>query len=284
MNFSKILSACAALGIALAACTSTSTTPTPTQTGGVKFGFKTGDYTVYQQSKLDTTNTPIRDSVFRVTSTVIATGLSIGGQNDAVLVIDSTFAFGSTTRATRRDSSYYRVANDEVYQYFNTGAIGQYLSGASAFNINLADVVLVGFEPKWIKLGDLKDAASAQDFATTAFNASFNVTGVGPVAIAASVSGKGLGKTSLSLNNTPYSVHRQSQSIGLRLTLQLLGNVNVTVPVIQSEYDFGVVSENSTPSTILRRQFNTVATNIPVLGAIIFNGQRRTLVSFTPGK
>ncbi len=274
MKFSRILCACGALIIALAACT--------TQPSGEKFGFKTGDYTVYQQSKLDTVNAPIRDSVFRVTSTVIATGLSIGGQNDAVLVIDSTFAAVSTTRLTRRDSSYYRVTNDEIYQYFNTGAIGQFLSGASAFNINLADIVLRGFEPKWIKLGDLKDAASAQDFATTGFNATFDVTGFGSIAIAAGVSGKGLGKTSLLLNNTTYSVHRQSQTIGLKLTLPLLGSL--TVPAIQSEYDFGVVSENNTPRTLLRRQFNTVATNIPILGAIVFNGQLRTLVSFTPGK
>jgi hypothetical protein len=272
MKFSKILGAFAVLVVALAACT--------TQPSGEQFGFKTGDYTVYQQSKLDTNNTAIRDSVFRVTSTVIATGLSIGGQNDAVLVIDSTFAASSTTRLASRDSSYFRVSNNEIYWYFNTGAIGQFLNSAGTFS--LAGIVLQGFQPQWIKLGELKDAASSQDFSTTTFNATFDATGFGTLAIAATVGGKGLGKTSLSLNNTTYSVHRQSQTIGLKLTIPLLGNL--TVPAIQSEYDFGVPSENSTPRTLLRRQFNTVSLNLPLLGPLLFNGQRRTLVSFTPGK
>lgn len=272
MKFSRILCACGALIIALAACT--------TQPSGEKFGFKTGDYTVYQSVTLDSANNAIRDSVFRVTSTVIATGQSIGGQNDAVLVIDSTFAAGSTTRLTSRDSSYFRVSNDEIYWYFNTGAIAQFLGGSGSFN--LAGVSLSGFQPQWIKLGDLKDAASAQDFSTTSFNATINVQPVGSIAIAATIGGKGLGKTSLSLNNTTYSVHRQSQTIGLKLTIPLLGNL--TIPTIQGEYDYGVPSENGTPRTLLRRQFNTVTLNVPIIGSTVFNGERRTLVSFTPGK
>jgi hypothetical protein len=272
MKFSKILGAFAVLVVALAACT--------TQPSGEKFGFKTGDYTVYQTVTLDSANNAIRDSVFRVTSTVIGTGLSVGGQNDAVLIIDSTFAAGSTTRLTSRDSSYFRVANDEIYWYFNTGAIGQFLGGSGSFN--LAGVGLSGFQPQWVKLGDLKDAASSQDFATTAFNATINVQPVGSIAIAATIGGKGLGKTSLSLNNSTYSVHRQSQTIGLKLTIPLLGNL--TIPTIQAEYDYGVPSENSTPRTLLRRQFNTVSLNVPLIGSTVFNGERRTLVSFTPGK
>lgn len=272
MKFSKILSLFALIAIVLAACT--------TQPSAEKFGYRTGDYTVYQQVKLDTTNMPIRDSVFRVTSTVLATGQSIGGQSDAVLVIDSLFAPGSTTRLLSRDSSYFRVSNDEIYWYFNTGAIGQFISSAGVFN--LGGVVLSGFQPQWIKLGDLKDAASAQDFTTSTFNATFPIPLAGNAAVTATVGGKGLGKTTLSLNNTNYSVHRQTQTIGLRLTIPGLGNQ--TVPAIQSEYDFGIPGENNTPRTLIRRQFNTVSLNLPILGALVFNGQRRTLVSFTAGR
>ncbi len=273
MKFFKILGAFAILAIAMAACT-------PTAPTGEQFGFKTGDYTVYQKVTLDSANNPIRDSVFRVTSTVIATNRSIGGQNDAVLVIDSTFDRGSTTRLASLDSSYYRVANNEIYWFFDTGAIAQFLGGSGSFN--LAGVSLTGFQSQWIKLGDLKDAASSQDFSTTSFSANINVQPVGSIGIAATIGGKGLGKTSLSLNNTTYSVHRQSQTIGLRLTIPLLGNL--TIPTIQSEYDYGIPSENSTPRTLLRRQINTVVFNVPLVGPSVFNGERRTLVSFTPGK
>ncbi|MCS6809190.1 MAG: hypothetical protein RML40_10730, partial [Bacteroidota bacterium] len=111
MKLSLFLAYAVFLAVFAASCT--------IQPSTEKFGFRTGDYTVYQQVTLDTTNAPIRDSVFRVTSTVVATGQSIGGQNDAVLIIDSIFAAGSTTRLISRDSSYFRIANDEIYWYFN---------------------------------------------------------------------------------------------------------------------------------------------------------------------
>ncbi|MCS6809416.1 MAG: hypothetical protein RML40_11535, partial [Bacteroidota bacterium] len=160
------------------------------------------------------------------------------------------------------------------------GAIGQFLGGGNIFRGG--NTTLSGFEPKWIKLGDLKDAPSSQDFMTSSFNATLPVDIVGTAAIAATVGGKGLGKTTLSLNNTTYSVHRQSQTIGLRVTLPVIGMLNV--PTIQNEFDFGIPSENNTPRTLIRRQFNTVSLSIPLLGNLVFNGQRRTLVSFTPGR
>jgi hypothetical protein len=278
MKFSRLLplSFCAALVLVMAACSNNN--DTGTTTAGEQFSFKQGDYSVYNLQQLDSTNNPVPDSTFRVTRTVIRTGVTLDGQNDAALILDSTFAIGSTTRAISIDSLYFRVANNEVYWYFDTRAIGQFLPNSGL--LDFSGVPLTGFQPKWIKFAELRDAASTQEFSANDFSATVDITGLGPLNIVARISAKGLGKTTLSLNNTSYSVHKQSSSITLTVTTPFGA---LPIPTIASEYNFGIPTENNTPRTIITQQTNTVVATLPILGPQVLNGERRTLVSFRAG-
>lgn len=267
MNFSKILGACAALVIVLAACT---TNPTPADN---TFFLKQGDYTVYQATALDTTNKPT-GLAYRVTRTVIRTGLTVGGQSDAALIIDTTFAANGTT-VSGVDSLYYRIANNEVFSYFDLNIIRQIVRGIVNVFGGSPDISLRGFVPGWVKIGELNDIPSTSDFPATTFTTSFDAPLVGSLTLTAKVGGRNQGKTSLTVNGTTYQVHRQTEKYDITTTIGL----SVILPF---EMDFGISSQGA-PRTILRSQQNSIIIASPLFRQAL-PGEQRTITSFTAGK
>ncbi len=272
MKFFKILGAFAILAIAMAACTS----PTPTPSGnGEAFSFKQGDYTVYQAVALDSASNP-SGATYRVTRIIARTGLSVGGQTDAILVVDTTFAANGTTVAGI-DSLYYRIANNEVYSYFDLNTIRQIVRGIVSVFGGSPDIALRGFTPGWVKEAELNDAAATIDFPTNTFTTSFDAPLVGAVTVTAKVNGRNQGRTTLTANSTSYQVHRQTQRYDISTTIGLTLN-------LPFETDFGASSQGA-PRTIIRAQQNTVTVAIPAFGIRqSVPGERRTMTSFTAGK
>jgi len=264
MKLSKIIGSCAALVLALAACT--------TQPSGEKFGFRTGDYSVYDNVALDSTG-QATGAVTRSTRTVVRTGVTVGGQSDAVEIIDSNFASTPTTVSR----VYYRVTNDEVFYYLDTnGVAGQ----VGALAMGGAVPTLRGFTPRWVKEAELKDAASTQDFPSVDLSISTEQPPLGTITVNVKLTGRNQGKTALMTNSsTTYQTHKQSQTV--TVSTSLLG-IMLNIPVT-SDYYYGIPAEGA-PRTIIRREAKSTSINVPILGAITVPGQRSSLVSFKAGQ
>ena len=259
MKFFKHSFALAALfcGLILASCN-----PEP---AGDKFGFITGDYAVYETVEIDSAGRAT-SPVERSSTTVLRTNLNIGGQNDAVEIVDTTFVTGGAPEVQR---GYLRIANDELFRYIDTNFIGGI---ASAFGSGAS---VQGFTPRWVKIAELKDAASTQDFPSTDITFSASDAILGTVNIGAKFTGKNLGRSSLMANNTTYQVHRNSQTV--TVSVSLLGT-NINLPVT-STYNYGIPSTGA-PRTMIQSESKGVST--PLFGSI--PGERKTLISFVPGR
>jgi hypothetical protein len=244
-------------GLVLASCN-------PEPAGG-KFGFVTGDYTVYETVDIDSAGRAIGPTT-RSSTTVLRTNLNIGGQNDAVEIVDTNFVPGGPPEVQR---GYLRIANDELFRYIDTNFIGNIASALAP------GASVQGFTPRWIKIGELKDAASTQDFPTTDIMFSATDAALGTVNIGAKFTGKNLGRSSLTANNTTYQVHRNSQTV--TVSVALLG-ININLPVTTT-YNYGIPSTGA-PRTMIQSESKEIST--PLFGNI--PGERKTLVSFTPGK
>jgi hypothetical protein len=273
MKFSRILplSLCAALVLVIAACSNNN--DTGTTTAGEQFSFKQGDYSVYNNDQLDSANAVVRDSSVRSSRTIVRTGIALGGQTDAVLAIDTTF-FGTTTRVNRIDTTYYRVANNQVFTYFDVARIGSLLGGSgTGFGaLNLKD-----FQAKWVQLADLQDAPGSQNFPASNFSATTELAGFA-LTVTAVITGRNLGKTTTQANATTYNVHRQSQPVTVSLVVPVAGKIDIP---LNAEYDFGIPSQGA-PRTIIRTESKSSKIVSP-LGMTNIPGFRSTLVSFRAG-
>jgi hypothetical protein len=270
MKTPRILVLCACIVLVLAAsCTNN---PSGGGTTGEVFSFKQGDYTVYNNDQLDSNNVVIRDSSFRSTRTVVRTGVSLGGQTDAVLVIDSTF-FGTTARVRQIDTTYYRVSNNQVFIYFDLNRFVSILGGSAG---GIDPSAATGVMPQWVQVAALTDAASSQNFPTGSFTATLASQGV---QLSTQIVGRGQGKVTYTLNGTAYQVHRQTQTTTVSIVVPLFGKIDVVVP---AEYDFGIPSQNA-PRAILRTETKATKIVIPILGTTIVPGRSSTFVSFKAG-
>jgi hypothetical protein len=248
-----------------------------------RFTFRVGDYAVYQNTQLDSLNRPVSSGTgiipsYRSSRTVVRSGVSLGGQNDAFLLIDSSFIPttglpAGVTGGTRVDTSYYRVANDEVFVWFDANRALNSVNGLSTGGVPR----FTGLTPQWYKVAELRDAAGSE-FST---NLSFNVVDMtlGTLPFTLVLTGKNTGRTTLTLNGASSTVHRQSSRVRASFTVPLLGSLSVEVP---SEVDFGVPSAGA-QRAILRTQTNSVSITIPLLGTQAIPGALSTLVSFRAG-
>lgn len=264
MKLSKIIGSFGALVLALAACT--------TQPSGEKFGFRTGDYSVYENVALDSAGRT-SGATTRSTRTVLRTGVTVGGQSDAVEIIDSNFASTPTTVSR----VYYRVANDEVFYYLDTNGVA---AQVGALAMGGAVPTLRGFTARWVKEAELKDAAGTQDFPSVDFSISTEQPPLGTITVNVKIVGRNQGKTALMSNSsTTYQTHKQAQTV--TVSTSLLGAV-LNIPVT-SDYYYGIPAEGA-PRTIIRREAKSTSVSIPLLGAITVPGQRSSLVSFRAGQ
>lgn len=266
MKFSKILGLVALLvTLVLQAC--------DPNAGGEKFGFRTGDYSVYENVAIDSAGRTV-GATTRSTRTVLRTNVSIGGQSDAAELVDSTFGAGGPT-VTR---TFYRVSNDELFYYLDTTGVA---AAVGALGMGAPAPRLTGFTPRWVKEAEFKDAASTTDFPEIAFSVSTEQPPLGTVMVNAKIVGRNLGKTALMANsNTTYQTHRQTQTITVSTTIPLVGSISIPVT---NDYYFGIPSTGA-PRTLIRAEAKAASVNIPILGPLSLPGQRRTLVSFTPGR
>ncbi|TAE29901.1 MAG: hypothetical protein EAZ92_05680 [Candidatus Kapaibacterium sp.] len=252
----------------------------PAQTD--KFGYRTGDYTVYDAVELDTSNNPT-PKTYRVSRSVVRTGVTLGGQSDAILVRDSTFTSGASPRIASVDTLYYRVANDEVFYYFDINAVGRIIRRiASSFGatVDVSTLGIMGLEPKWIKIAELRDAAG-MDFPSADFSASAMVPMFGSLSVGLKVTGKNQGVVTQAVGSNSYRAHRQAQSYAISTAIPLAGTLRSSASL---ETDYGIPAQQNTPRTIIRLQENTVVLgNIPIIGRITAPGERRTISSFRAG-
>ncbi|MCU0424488.1 MAG: hypothetical protein MUF71_02560 [Candidatus Kapabacteria bacterium] len=266
MKFSKILGFAALLVVlVLQSC--------DPNAGGEKFGYKAGDYSVYETVAIDSAGRQ-QGTPTRSTTTVLRTNVSVGGQSDAAELVDSTFGAGGPT-VTR---TFYRVSNDEVFYYLDTAGIGAVVG---ALGMGATAPRLTGFTPRWVKSAELKDAAGTMDFPEISFSVSTEQPPLGTVMVTAKIVGRNQGKTAVMINSsTTHQTHRQSQTVTASSTIPLVGNISI--PVTTDTY-FGIPSTGA-PRTIVRTESKATSINIPILGPLALPGSRRTLVSFTPGK
>lgn len=241
-----------------------------------KFSFRTGDYTVYENVQLDSSGNTVANTTTRSTRTVLRTGVSIGSQTDAALVVDSLYT--SANRLSSVDTTYYRVANNEVFTYFDLGAINQVAAGIGGGGISAGTVT--GFEAKWVKIAELNDAAGTADFTQTEVTATINAQPFGAIALVARFSGKNLGATDLTIGTNRYRSHRQTQTFNVSASLPVVGRIQIATPVT---YDFGIPSQSSTPRTILRTEQKAASVTVPIVGTVVVPGSRSTMTSFRAG-
>lgn len=241
-----------------------------------RFGFRAGDLTVYENVQLDTNGNTVANTTTRSARLVVRTGVSIGGQTDAALVVDSLY--GTNSRLTSLDTTYYRVANNEVFTYFDLGAVNQVAAGLGGGGISAGTVT--GFEAKWVKIAELNDAAGTADFPQTEVTATINAQPVGAIALVSRFSGRNQGATDLTVGSNRYRSHRQSQTFTVSASLPVFGRIQISAPVT---YDFGIPAQNSTPRTILRTEQRAANFTLPILGAVTVPGSRSTIQSFRAG-
>lgn len=273
-----------AVAAVLSACTSNSSGTNPGTTPSDKFGFRVGDYSVYQNTQLDSLNRPVTSGAnvippYRSTRTVLRTGLSIGGQNDAVLVVDSSFIPTTglpmgVTGGTRVDTTYYRVANDEVFAYFDTqralSAAGGLASSGSAVK---------GLRAAWYKVAELRDTPGTEFSSNFMFTV--DVPPLTDIPFNLTLAGRNQGVTMVSVNNMMYRVHRQQSTIRSNINIPLVGMIAFQIP---GETDFGIPAATGTPRTVVRTQVNSTSFTVPLLGTQAIPGSVATLVSFRPGQ
>jgi hypothetical protein len=252
----------------------------PTTTALDDFTFKQGDYAVYNYESLDSANAV--GSRYRLSRTILRAGLTIGGQSDVVVAVDSLlYDFSGGITFTQVDSTYYRVAQNQIFRYFDAKHYDYLLGGLNHFSIQSFKNV----EPKWIMIADLKDAVSNQNFPTTEFNGVIEVNipppfSVSGIRASAKVTGRNVGRNTVQVSSATYSVYRQTQNASITATVPMEGTVELTV---QSEYDFGIPSQNA-PRTILRTQINAIQVNpASRTGTLSRPGYRCTLISFRSG-
>jgi hypothetical protein len=266
----------------MASCSSNTDSGGSTQSTD-RFTFRVGDYAVYQNSQLDSLNRPVTSGAlanYRSTRTVVRGGVSLGGQNDGFLIVDSSFFPTSGLPAgvaggTRVDTTYYRVANDEVFVWFDPSRANSSVSGISTGGG--AAPRITGLTSQWYKVAELRDAAGS-DYST---NLSFNVVDMtlGTIPFTVILSGRNTGRASLSLNGTSNAVHRQSTRVRASFMVPLLGSINLEVP---GEIDYGIPSAGA-QRAILRTQTNSYTLTLPLIGSQSVPGSLGTLVSFRPG-
>jgi hypothetical protein len=246
-----------------------------------KFGFRANDYTVYDATALDTNNNPT-STTYRVSRTVVRTGVSIGGQTDAVLLRDTTFAPGGT-RVNSVDTLYYRVANDEVFYYFDINAIGRIIKRIGSglgVTLDIPSLGITGLEPKWVKVAELRDAAGS-DFPSADVAATGMVPTFGSISVSLKITGKNQGLATVAIGSNSYRAHRQTQNYAISTSIPFVGTLRSTATL---ETDFGIPSQQNTPRTVIRSQDNTVIINdVPIAGRIVAPGERRTISSFRTG-
>jgi hypothetical protein len=242
-----------------------------------KFGFRAGDYTEYQNVILDTAGNAVSGSTTRSTRIVVRTGVSIGGQTDAALVVDSNFT--AAGGLSNLDTTYYRVANDEVFYYFDLGAIAQIAGGLGGGGA-VSGTAISGFTPAWVKLGETKDAAGTADFPSTDIAATITAQPFGAIGLVAKFTGRNQGATNVTIGANTYRAHRQTQTFSLTASLPVVGRLQISTPVV---YDLGVPAQNSTPRTIIRTEQKAASFTLPILGTTVIPGSRTTLVSFRAG-
>lgn len=241
-----------------------------------KFGFRTGDITVYENVQLDSNGNTVANTTTRSARLVVRTGVSIGGQTDAALVVDSLY--DRNNRLTGLDTTYYRVANNEVFTYFDLGSVSQI--AASLGGGAIAPGAVTGFEAKWVKVAELNDAAGTADFPQTEVSATFTAQPFGAIGLVARFSGRNQGATDLTVGTNRYRAHRQNQTLTVSASLPVVGRLQIATPIT---YDFGIPAQNSTPRTILRIEQKGTSVNIPIVGNIAVPGSRSTIQSFRAG-
>ena len=246
------------------------------QPAAEKFSFRAGDYTVYENVLLDTVGNVVSGSTTRSTRTVVRTGVTIGGQSDAALTIDSSFT--SAGRFSSADTTYYRVANDEVFYFFDLGAVSQIAAGLGGGGLTAG--AITGFESKWIKLAELKDAAGTADFTPTEVTATISAQPFGAIALIARFTGRNQGAADVTIGSNRYRAHRQSQTFSVSASLPVIGRIQISTPVT---YDLGIPAQNSTPRTILRTEQKAATFTLPLVGTTVIPGSRSTMTSFRAG-
>jgi hypothetical protein len=261
--FGKCAAGALMLGMALvfAGCPSNTNDPAPVQE---TFSFKQGDYTVYTNTELNEQNNPT-GTPYRSSRIIARTGLMLGGQNDAVLAIDSSF-LPASQGGTRVDTTYYRVNNREVFTYLDAERAAALAGGAAMGGIR-------GFTPRWIKVAELNETAGSEF--RDSLSVSVDIPGLGALPFVIRTVGRNQGRAMLMLDQN-YAVYRQTQNIST--SINLLGMaISFAVP---GEVDFGGLA--GSPRTILRTQTNSA--QISLLGMLTpIPGSRSTMVSFRPG-
>jgi hypothetical protein len=261
--FGKFAAGALMLGMALvfAGCPSNTNNPTPDPEA---FSFRQGDYTVYTNTALDAQNNPTGQA-FRSSRTVVRTGVAIGGQNDAVFMIDSTFAPASLG-GTRVDTTYYRISNREVFTFLDASRAAALAGGAAMGGVR-------GFTSRWIKVAELNESAGSEF--RDSISVSVDIPGLGALPFVIRTTGRNQGRAMLMLDQN-YAVYRQTQNIST--SINLLGmSFSFAVP---GEVDFGGIA--GSPRTILRTQTNS--SQFSILGMLTpIPGSRGTMVSFRPG-
>jgi len=260
--FGKFAAGALMLGMALvfAGCPSNTNNPTPEPEA---FSFRQGDYTVYTNTALDAQNNPTGQA-FRSSRTVVRTGVAIGGQNDAVLIVDSTFT-PAALGGTRIDTAYFRISNREVFTFLDASRAAA-LTGTSAMGLR-------GFTSRWIKFAELNESAGSEF--RDSISVSADLAGLGTFPLTLRTTGRNQGRAMLMLDQN-YAVYRQTQNFAV--SINVLGmSLSFAVP---GEVDFGGLA--GSPRTILRTQNNS--TQLSLLGMITpVPGSRSTMVSFRPG-
>jgi hypothetical protein len=132
------------IAIALLACfagCSTTTTQPPPASPPKTPNFAVGGYAVYNEWTLDSNNAEVAATQHKVTETIIALNQSVGGQNDVILALDSSWDAAGSLKSV--DTVDYRVTSSQVWVY-------GYLSSIPK-RFGVGDTV---FQKHWNKLID----------------------------------------------------------------------------------------------------------------------------------
>jgi hypothetical protein len=278
MKTSRVLVLCVSILLVLSACTPMQQPPAPVAIlpPADAFYFKFGDYTVYNNERLDSNNVVIPGSIYRSSRVIDRVDAGVGDRN-SVLAIDTIFV-GLTNRVFKVDYTYYLVRDKKVFVYLTGDSPSIYTAIALGFTGNQALKLTFasGVFPNWVQIANLNESVSGEEF----MEAYFLTRPVDSIAVTLRITGRSQGKTSLSLNNTPFAVSRYVQT--LTRSVSALVNPNIDFSKM-AEYDIGLPGEGA-PRTIVRSEMKSVTITVPGTGRQVLNGLRTTLVSFQPGK
>lgn len=187
------------------ACSSSNNNPTSSNTGNGTFTFAVGDTFHFSQWKTDANNKAIPTTHVLIKEVVVKSGVTIGGQSNVYMAIDTTT--DTTGRFITYDTVYYYTDGTSISVYgLIAKLIYQYSNGG------------ISVPPKWNKMIDAGNTGGWLTDTTTATIS--GITGT------EQTNGKDTGMATIQVGSTAMNadeaVHHGTISAGIAGTAQIL--------------------------------------------------------------